>query len=189
MNPLSLSVYTCLQRGHWSQSHKTWNAEIFPAGLRCIFPRTGGAGPEGSPQWASFPTLRPCQRRGRRKHSLLLRNLFCERQHRPARVQREAVFREPPQFRSQLICLITSGWPHACLQGSRGRKTERVAVIRGLSEGLFEPSVWSLCGQFSPLTSKNPMTTTSAELMKALAASASLSQGRPPSGSTERVAQ
>lgn len=83
VNPLSLSVYTCLQRGHWSQSHKTWNAEIFPAGLRCIFPRTGGAGPEGSPQWASFPTLHPCQRRGRRKHSLLLRNLFCERQHRP----------------------------------------------------------------------------------------------------------
>lgn len=81
VNPLSLSVYTCLQRGHWSQSHKTWKAEIFPAGLRCIFPRTRGARPKGSPQWVSFPTLRPstqtlCQRCGERKYSLLLWNLF-----------------------------------------------------------------------------------------------------------------
>lgn len=94
---LSLSVYTCLQRGHWSQSHKTWKAEIFPAGLRCIFPRTRGAWPKGSPQWASFPTLRPstrtlCQRCGERKYSPLLWNLFLRRAASPGPGAKEALY-------------------------------------------------------------------------------------------------
>lgn len=97
MNPLSLSVYTCLQQGHWSQSHKTWKAEIFPAGLRCIFPRTRGARPKGSPQWASFPTLRPstqtlCQRCGERKYSPLLWNLFLRWAASPGQGAKETLY-------------------------------------------------------------------------------------------------
>lgn len=61
------------------------------------------------------------------------------------------------------------------------------ACLKSRLKAYLSPRFWSLCGQFSPLTSKNPMTTTSAELMKALAASASVSQGRALSESGRHV--
>lgn len=119
VNPLSLSVYTCLQRGHWSQSHKTWKAEMFPAGLRCIFPRTRGARPKGSPQWVSFPTLRPstqplCQRCGERKYSLLLWNLFLRRAASPGQGAKKRCISGDPAV-PLLANLFDHVWLAACM--------------------------------------------------------------------------
>lgn len=75
-----------------------------------------------------------------------------------------------------------SGLPHACLHKILNQKTAPVGMLKRCLKAYLSP--WfRLCGQFSPLTSKNPMTTTSAESMKALAASVSVSVGRAPSKS------
>lgn len=184
-----LSVYTCLQRGQWSQSHKTWNTWIFPARQRCIFPRTQSVA-KGLASVGQLPTLHPpCSSSAKgvaTGNTAFFFEIYLRQQHHPDRVQTNAVFLESLQFYSWLICLIISGLPHACLHNKLNQKTAPADMFKRCLKAYLSP--WfRLCGQFSPLTSKNPTTTTSAESMKALAALVSVSVGRAPSKSERYI--
>lgn len=97
-------------------------------------------------------------------------------------MQTSAVFWEPSLSHSQLICLIMSGLLHACLHNKLSHKAGPVGSFKRCPKSLFEPMVETLFFflhmHFSFLTSRNPMTTTSAEAMKASVALVSVSRGR-----------
>lgn len=118
-HPLSLSVHTCLQRGHWSQYHKTWKAVIFPAGLRCIFPRTCSARQRARLSGRAFPpSVRPrsCSAKGaaRGNTALFCEIYFCAEQHHSARVQKERCISGGPTV-PLLANLFDHVWLAACM--------------------------------------------------------------------------
>lgn len=105
VNPLPLSVYTCLQRGHWSQSHKTWKAEIFPAACAASSPAHAALGQRARLSGRAFPPSvrprrRPAKGAARGNTALFCEIYFLRRAASPGPGCKSAVFRETQQFRS-----------------------------------------------------------------------------------------
>lgn len=183
-----LPFLKCLQGGQWSQSHKPWDAYILPVKKCTLFPRTQSlaSGPRlASPRLGSSQQRRrqPCQRCGRRKSCILLRNLFISPSSPRQMANKCCISQGQLQSRSSLISLITSSSPCTRRHYKLSRNNHRCGRVYE-SESIFPPSVQMF--QKSVATSRNPMTTTSAESMNAPVALASV---RRRGGLSEREPQ